>query len=108
MIPTPLQKTNQDRIVRTQELMSSNPSRAGRSQGSRSPQVPQPRKSVRDLGGPWSQAQVVGGSAEGRQEGRGLCNRGSGEGFGSQEGTQKGESLKLGPSVKRQNKNKAP
>jgi hypothetical protein len=26
MIPTPLQKTNLDRIVRTQELMSSNPS----------------------------------------------------------------------------------
>jgi hypothetical protein len=25
MIPTPLQKTNQDRIVSTQELMSSNP-----------------------------------------------------------------------------------
>jgi hypothetical protein len=29
MIPTPLQKTNQDRIVSTQELMSSDPSLGG-------------------------------------------------------------------------------
>jgi hypothetical protein len=59
------------------------------------------------MGRAWPQAEVAGSRDEGWQETRRLSDCWIGEGFGSQEGPEEAQSLKLAPGIKRQGKGRS-